>query len=127
MPRQTHMFYLREMYLHNNLAKPNGIELAGTPIKAGDKVVMWYAGANFDPEVFERPHEFDITRKDNQHQSFGGGGHHFCLGAYLARLELRVAIEELVRQGIRLEQRAEPVRIASNFVHGIASLEMGVR
>jgi len=110
--------------LHMRRTAAVDTELAGTQIKAGDKVVMWYAGANFDPEVFDRPLDFDIRRKDNLHQSFGGGGHHFCLGAYLARMELRVALEEMVKRGIRLEQRGEPERIASNFVHGIAALEM---
>ena len=113
--------------LHMRRTAATDTTLADTEIKAGDKVVMWYAGANFDPEVFTRPFDFDITRQDNQHQSFGGGGHHFCLGAYLARMEIRVCLEELLRRGMRLEQRGEPVRIASNFVHGIASLDMGVK
>ncbi len=110
--------------LHMRRTAAVDTELAGTPIKAGDKVVMWYAGANFDPEFFPRPDQFDITRTDNLHQSFGGGGHHFCLGAYLARMEIRVVLEQMIERGIRLEQRSQPTRIASNFVHGIASLEM---
>ncbi len=110
--------------LHMRRTASVDTELAGTQIKAGDKVVMWYSGANFDSDQFDQPHRFDITREDNQHQSFGGGGHHFCLGAYLARMELRVALEEMMKRNITLEQRGEPTRIASNFVHGIASLEM---
>jgi cholest-4-en-3-one 26-monooxygenase len=100
--------------------------LAGTAIAAGDKVVMWYAAANRDTEVFDEPFRFDVTRSDNPHFAFGGGGPHFCLGAFLAKMEIQVLLEEMVGRGIRLEQRAEPVRLASNFVHGVESLQLGV-
>ena len=98
--------------------------LAGTPIAGGDKVVMWYASANRDPEVFEHPFSFDITRSANEHFAFGGGGHHFCLGASLARMEIRVLISELVKRRVGLRLGGEPERIASNFVHGVASVAM---
>ena len=101
-------------------------ELMGQRIAAGDKVVMWYAAANRDPEVFDEPFRFDVTRSDNPHFAFGGGGPHFCLGAFLAKMEIQVLLEEMVGRGIRLEQRAEPVRLASNFVHGVESLQLGV-
>ena len=65
-------------------------ELRGTQIKAGDKIAMWHVSANRDEEVFEDPFRFDITRSPNDHVDFGGGGAHFCLGANLARLELRL-------------------------------------
>ena len=100
--------------------------LAGTPLAAGDKVVMWYAAANRDPEVFDEPFRFDVARSDNPHFAFGGGGPHFCLGAFLAKMEVQVLLEEMARRGVRLEQRSEPVRLASNFVHGVESLELGV-
>ena len=98
--------------------------LAGTAVAAGDKVVMWYASANRDPETFADPFRFDVARSPNEHFSFGGGGHHFCLGASLARLEIRVLLEELLVRRVGLRRAGEPQRIASNFVHGVASVAM---
>jgi cytochrome P450 len=98
--------------------------LAGTAVAKGDKVVMWYASANRDETVFERPYEFDITRSENPHFSFGGGGPHFCLGAFLAKMEIRVLLEEMLRRDLTLERTGEPVRASSNFVHGVLSVDM---
>jgi cytochrome P450 len=72
------------------------VEIDGQQIARGDRVSIWYPTANRDPRVFERPGEFDITRDPNPHISFGGGGAHFCLGAHLARREIRVMFEQLV-------------------------------
>lgn len=99
-------------------------DLAGTAVAAGDKVVMWYASANRDPEAFADPFRFDVARSPNEHLSFGGGGHHFCLGASLARMEIRVLLEELLERRVALQPAGEPQRIASNFVHGVASVAM---
>jgi cholest-4-en-3-one 26-monooxygenase len=89
------------------------------PIKDGEKVVIWYASANFDDEVFEDPLRFDVARTPNEHVTFGGGGPHFCLGANLARLELRVMFEQLLDR-FPLPEPAGPVeRLHSNFNHGI--------
>ena len=71
------------------------IELGGQQIEAGDRVSMWFPAANRDPRVFDRPDEFDITREHNPQVSFGGGGAHFCLGAHLARNEIRTMISEI--------------------------------
>ena len=98
--------------------------LAGTAVAAGDKVVMWYASANRDPETFADPFRFDVARSPNEHFAFGGGGHHFCLGASLARMEIRVLLEELLARRVALRRTGEPQRIASNFVHGVASVAM---
>ena len=98
--------------------------LAGTQIATGDKVVMWYASANRDRETFADPFRFDVARSPNDHFAFGGGGHHFCLGASLARMEIRVLLEELLRRRVALRRAGEPRRIASNFVHGVASVAM---
>ncbi len=102
--------------------------LAGTDIAAGDKVVMWYASSNRDEAVFADPNRFDIGRVDNLHQSFGGTGPHYCLGAYLARMEIRVLLETLLtslgERALRLERRGQPNRVASNFVHGVLSVDM---
>ncbi|MCJ7672115.1 MAG: cytochrome P450, partial [Acidimicrobiia bacterium] len=73
-------------------------EVRGQTIKAGDKVALWYIAANHDPEVFEDPHRFDVTRDSSDHQAFGGGGRHFCLGAGLARLEMKLWLEETLRR-----------------------------
>ncbi len=63
---------------------------------AGDKVVTWYISANRDEEVFDDPYRFDVTRKPNDHVTFGPGGPHFCLGAHLARLETKILFQELL-------------------------------
>ncbi len=112
--------------LHMRRTAAVDTELAGTAIAAGDKVVMWYMSANRDPERFDEPFRFDVDRPDNAHVSFGGGGPHFCLGAFLARMEIAVLLQEMLRRGITLEQADEPVRVASNFVHGVQSVEMRV-
>jgi cytochrome P450 len=112
--------------LHMRRTATENTVLADTEIAAGDKVVMWYASGNRDEAVFDQPFAFDVTRTDNPHQAFGGGGPHLCLGAFLARLEITVLLEEMVRRGIRLEQTGEAVRVPSNFVNGVAELPMAV-
>ncbi|MGH1491640.1 MAG: cytochrome P450 [Acidimicrobiales bacterium] len=98
--------------------------LAGTDIAAGQKVVMWYASANFDETVFDDPRSFLVDRPENPHFAFGGGGSHMCLGAFLARLEITVLLEEMLARGMTLAQQGEPERTRSNFVHGILSVDM---
>ena len=85
---------------------------------------MLYPSANRDETVFAEPHRFDVGREPNPHVAFGGYGAHFCLGASLARLELRIMFEELVRRMSTLElASADPPRLRpSNFVVGIESL-----
>lgn len=101
------------------------VELAGTPIAAGDKVVMWYAAANFDESSFTDPLRFDVARpKQPGNVAFGGGGAHFCLGASLARLELEILIDEIVERGLGFELASEPTYVDSNFVNGIESLNI---
>lgn len=101
--------------------------LAGTAIAAGDKVVMWYCAANRDPAVFDDPHTFDVGRVDNPHFAFGGGGPHFCLGAFLARMEIKVLLDEMRKRTVALEQLGPELRAPSNFVHGVLEVEMGIR
>ncbi|MGO9099760.1 MAG: cytochrome P450 [Mycobacterium sp.] len=88
----------------------------------GDKVVVWYPAANRDPAVFDDPEVFDITRKPNSHFAFGGPGPHICLGAHLARLELKVAFEMLYTRYPDITAVSQPVRLRSNFVNGIKHL-----
>ena len=110
--------------LHMRRTATTDTELAGTPIAKGDKVVMWYASANRDEAVFDEPFRFDVSRADNEHFAFGGGGPHLCLGAFLARLEVSVLLEEMAKRSLCLEQTTEPVRARSNFVHGVLSVGM---
>ena len=109
--------------LHMRRTATVDTELAGVTIKEDDKVVIWYASANFDEREFDDPVKFDITRPIKPPQvSFGAKGPHHCLGAPLARMEIRVLLEEIVRSGIRFESTGPTVRTRSNFVNGIASL-----
>ena len=108
------------MYLRRNVTRDT--ELRGQAFAAGDKVSIWYISANRDEEVFDDPFRFDIERRPNDHVAFGGGGPHFCLGASLARLELRVLFEELARRAPVLRSLADPEPLRSNIVAGIKHL-----
>jgi cytochrome P450 len=108
--------------LHMRRTATRNTELAGVPITEGDKVVIFYCSANFDEKEFADPLRFDITRPIKPPQvSFGAKGPHHCLGAPLARMEIRVLLEEMIRQGTRFEQTGPIMRTNSNFVNGIAS------
>jgi cholest-4-en-3-one 26-monooxygenase len=100
-------------------------EVGGHPIKEGDKVVIWYISANRDERQFPNPNTFDVGRTPNEHVAFGGGGPHFCLGANLARLEIRLLYETLLDVAPNIEQRGEPARLRSNFINGIKHLPVG--
>ena len=97
-------------------------EIAGQPIAEGDRVVMWYTSASRDEDVFEDPQRFDIHRKKPDHKAFGGGGRHFCLGAGLARLELKVIFEEVLRRMDDLEIAGEIERLPSHWAHGLVHM-----
>ncbi|MBV9536430.1 MAG: cytochrome P450 [Solirubrobacterales bacterium] len=99
-------------------------EIRGVEIAAGDKVVVWFAAANRDPDHYPEPHRLDVTRNPADNLTFGRGGPHHCLGAHLARLELRVYLEELAGRVVRLDLRDEPVRLRSNFTSGLKRLPM---
>jgi cytochrome P450 len=98
--------------------------LGGQRIDAGAKVVVYHASANRDETVFSDPDRFDITRHPNDHVSFGFGPH-FCIGAHLARLQMRAVFRELL--GFDLELAADPVRLASNFQNGLKHLSVRIR
>ena len=102
------------------------VGLCGRPIRAGDKVVVWYTSANRDEDVFADPYRFDLARNPNPQISFGLGGPHRCLGEHLARLEIKVVPAELLRQVSRLELAGSPRRIRSNFTNGLKSLPVRV-
>jgi cytochrome P450 len=98
------------------------VELGGQQIKEGDKVVMWFASGNRDEEVFENPYDFDVTRRNIDHVTFGKGSPHLCMGNNLARMEIRLMFEELVPRLKTIELNGEVRRVRSNFVNGIKTL-----
>ena len=91
----------------------------GQEIAKDDKVVMWYISANRDENLFTDPFKFDITRKEGEHVAFGGGGTHYCLGANLARAELRILFAELIQRIPDMTMTAEPDILRSNFIGGV--------
>jgi len=93
--------------------------LCGQPLAKGEKVVMWYGSANRDETVFPDPFRFDVLRAPNEHVGFGGPGPHHCLGANLARREMRVIFREIFRRLPDLEITGPPELLRSNFIHGI--------
>lgn len=102
------------------------VEYKGTSMTRGDKVVLWYVSGNRDESVFESPDSFDVGRSPNPHLSFGRGGPHMCLGAHLARLEVRVVLDELCKRVARFELAGEPARTRTNFTNGLKRLPVRV-
>ncbi|MFG2562755.1 cytochrome P450 [Streptomyces sp. NPDC048496] len=101
-------------------------ELGGKQVKEGDKVVMWYASGNRDEKVFGNPYDFDVTRADNDHVTFGKGSPHLCLGNLLARTEIRIMFEELIPRLADIRLAGDVPRVRSNFVNGIKKLPVEV-
>lgn len=95
--------------------------LGGETIRAGEKVVMFYASGNRDEQVFDRPDLLDLSRDPNPHVGFGGGGQHYCLGTHVARAQLRAIFGELLRELPDI-RAGEPEYLAGNFIHGIRRL-----
>jgi cytochrome P450 len=112
--------------LHFRRTAARDVELHGETIRAGDKVALWYVSGNRDEEQFPDAGRFDVGREPNRHLAFGLGSPHFCLGAHLARLELRVWLEELLPTLGRIELAGEPKRLRSNFFHGVKSVPIRV-
>jgi cholest-4-en-3-one 26-monooxygenase len=96
-------------------------ELAGRTIREGEKVVMWYVSSGRDEGRYEDPDSFDV-RRNPEHQAFGAGGRHFCLGTALARLELRVLFEETLARYPSMELAGEPTFVLSTFVNQLKTL-----
>ncbi len=101
-------------------------EVAGQAVKAGDKLALWYVSGNRDATAFEDPHLFDVRRHPNPHQGFGGGGRHFCLGAGLARLELKLWIEETLERFPHIELDGECERVSSTFLNQYMHIPVAV-
>jgi methyl-branched lipid omega-hydroxylase len=111
------------IFMRRNLNED--VELGGVTMKAGDKVSMWYNSANRDETKFDNPWLFDVTRNPNPHFGYGAGGAHFCLGANLARREIRVLFEELRNRIPDIVAVEEPAILRSAFIHGIKRLPVG--
>ncbi|OAA27800.1 cholest-4-en-3-one 26-monooxygenase [Frankia sp. EI5c] len=98
------------------------VELGGQLIRENDKVVVFYAAANFDEDVFRDPYTFDISRSPNPHLGFGGGGPHYCLGRHLAMLEIEEMYRALVERVRRVKLLGPPTRLRSNFINGVTAM-----
>jgi cytochrome P450 len=103
------------------------VELNGQQVRAGDKVVMWFASGNRDERMFANPYDFDVTRQAIDHVSFGKAGPHVCLGNNLAKMEVRLMFEELIPRLESIELAGEVTRVRSNFVNGIKKFPVRVR
>ncbi|MEE6135868.1 cytochrome P450 [Mycobacterium sp. 050128] len=100
------------------------VELGGVTVREGQRVGLFYSSANFDEEVFDNPFQFDIARNPNPHLSFGGNGAHFCIGANLARMEIKLIFDELAEQIPDITKLAEPQRLRSGWINGVKRLDV---
>jgi cytochrome P450 len=108
-------------FAHFRRTASEDTELHGQKIKKGDKVVMWYVSSNRDESRFADADRFDIHRNPD-HQAFGAGGRHFCLGTALARLELRILFEETLTRYPDIAMAGEPVAVESLFLNQLKTL-----
>ncbi|WP_418320131.1 cytochrome P450 [Piscinibacter sakaiensis] len=104
--------------MHMRRTATRDTEVAGQKIAAGDKVAVWFASGNFDESKFADPYCFDIGRSPNPQMAFGMAGPHFCLGAHLAKLEIRIAYTELLRRYPKVYATGPVDRLRSNFING---------
>jgi hypothetical protein len=112
--------------LHFRRTAVQDYELHGKSIKKGDKVVFWFSSGNFDERQFDQPIDIDIRRSPNQHMAFGQGGPHACLGMWLARLEVKVTLQELLKQVDSMSQIEPEAYLRSNFIRGIKHLKLRI-
>jgi cytochrome P450 len=108
-------------FAHFRRTATRDTELSGCPIAKGDKVVMWYVSSNRDESRYEDPDRFDV-RRNPEHQAFGAGGRHFCLGTALARLELRILFEETLKRYPDMQLAGRPEYVVSGFVNQLRTL-----
>ena len=107
--------------IHFRRTATEDLELGNTQIRKGDKVVVYHAGANRDPQVFEDPDEFNIERTPNEHVTFGAGPH-FCLGAHLARMQMTAIFKQALARLPNLSLNGKPEHLVSNFQNGLKHL-----
>lgn len=98
--------------------------LGGVAIRKGQRVGLFYSSANYDEDVFENPFQFDILRNPNPHLAFGGNGAHFCIGANLARMEIKLMFHEIANQIPDISKLAEPQRLRSGWINGVKDLQV---
>ena len=103
------------------------VELGGQAIKAGDRVGLYYAAANFDPDVFDDPYSFDVRRDPNPHLGFGGTGAHYCIGANLARVEMNLIFNAIADALPDISMLGEPKRLRSGWLNGIKELPVAYK
>ncbi|MFZ1153742.1 MAG: cytochrome P450 [Solirubrobacteraceae bacterium] len=108
-------------FAHFRRTATKDTELAGQQIKEGERVVMWYASSNRDESRYEDPDRFDV-RRTTEHQAFGAGGRHFCLGTALARLELQILFEETLKRFPNIELAGQPLTVESAFLNQLKTL-----
>ncbi len=113
--------------MHFRRTATRDFELHGKTVREGDKVLFWFISGNRDDSQFDRPFEIDLARNPNRHMSFGQGGPHICLGMWLARLEVRLLLQELVKRIQSIEMAGEHEFLRSNFVGGIKKLPVAVQ
>jgi cytochrome P450 len=112
--------------MHFRRTATREFELHGKTVKEGDKVILWFVSGNRDEEAFADPFEIDVARTPNRHIAFGQGGPHVCLGMWLARLEVRILLQEFVKRVKVLEQAGPHEFLRSNFIGGIKRLPVRV-
>ncbi|MCV7201306.1 MULTISPECIES: cytochrome P450 [Mycolicibacterium] len=103
------------------------IQVGDVTVKAGQRVGLFYSSANYDEEVFDKPFEFDILRNPNPHLAFGGNGAHFCIGANLARMEIKLMFNQIADQIPDIAKLGEPQRLRSGWINGIKDLPVSYR
>jgi len=102
-------------------------ELGGVTIREGQRAGLFYSSANYDESVFESPFQFDISRDPNPHLSFGGNGAHYCIGANLARMEIKLIFNEIADQIPNIAKLSEPRRLRSGWLNGVKELAVSYR
>jgi cytochrome P450 len=112
--------------MHFRRTATRDFEMHGKTVRKGDKVVLWFISGNRDEEAFVNPFELDLTRTPNRHVAFGQGGPHICLGMWLARLEVKLLLQEFVKRVKHLEQNGPHEFLRSNFIGGIKRLPVSV-
>jgi cytochrome P450 len=112
--------------MHFRRTATRDFELHGKQVKAGDKVLLWFVSANRDETAFDRPFDINIRRSPNRHVAFGQGGPHVCLGMWLARLEVKILLQELVKRIGAIEQTGPHEFLRSNFIGGIKRLPVRI-
>jgi cytochrome P450 len=113
-------------FAHFRRTATKDTELLGTPIAKGEKVVMWYVSSNRDESRYEDPDHFDVTRNP-EHQAFGAGGRHYCLGTALARLELRILLQETLARFPAMELAGECPHVVSGFANQLRAVPVRLR